>query len=361
MPRPKKEKPNHGDLYEVKITVGKTLDGKLIRKSFYSSISKADAKRQAEEWNVQKQVSEQTGEAFVTKNSTFADWARKWLITYKKPNVDEGTYNTTYLNPLEKHLIPYFGRADLRDIRPIDIQKFYAQKSDMSESTLDKFRMILNGIFESAIDNDICAKNPAKRIRVASKKEPKEKRVYTNEQIKLVEDHATFKMPEIVILLETGLRMGELLGLKWEDVDLQQETISVNRSISIQKGGGVRIRPPKWKSYRTNPLSHKACALLAAIPRKGEYIFPSTNGGPQRPDTWRNRYMRNIRSIAKETDVPALTPHELRHTYGTKLLRDGADIYSIQKVMGHKDIKVTTEIYVKNELEPLRRAIANSL
>ena len=362
MPRPKKEKPTRKDgLYEVKITAGKTLEGKLIRKSFYSAISKADAKRQAEEWKIQQEVANRTGNVFIKRDVTFAEWAAKWLETYKKPNVDEGTYNTSYLNPTERHLIPYFGHADLKDIRPIDVQKFYTQKSKMSKSTLDKFRMILNGIFESAIDNDLCVKNPAKRVSVVSKVEPKEKRVYTNEQIQLVEDYAIFKMPEIVILLETGLRMGELLGLKWEDIDFYRETISVNRSISIQKGGGARVRPPKWKSYRTNPLSRKCCTILASIPHKEEYIFPAEHSGPQRPDTWRKRYMRFMLRMSKDIGVPVLNPHELRHTYGTKLRRDGTDIYSIQKIMGHKDIKVTTEIYVHNEIDSLRRAIAKSL
>ena len=67
MPRPKKEKPNHGSLYEVKITIGRTLEGKLIRKSFYSAISKADAKRQADAWRVEQQVAERTGDLFLAR------------------------------------------------------------------------------------------------------------------------------------------------------------------------------------------------------------------------------------------------------------------------------------------------------
>ena len=85
MGRPKKEKPNRADgLYEVKLTIGKTLEGKYIRKSFYSAVSKADARRQAEEWKIAQAVSEQTGEAFVKKDMTFAQWAARWLEVYKK-------------------------------------------------------------------------------------------------------------------------------------------------------------------------------------------------------------------------------------------------------------------------------------
>ena len=361
MPRPKKEKPNHGNLYEVKITLGKTLNGKLIRKSFYSSISKADARKQAEEWKVAQHVADIAGEIFVEKDATFADWARKWLETYKKPNVDENTYLNSYRGPLENHIIPYFGRADLKSIKPIDIQRFYDKMKKYSDSMLSKIQMILNGLFESAIDNDLLTKNPAKNLDAKSKKEPKEKLVYTNEQIEAVEDYSMFQMPEIVVLLETGLRRGELLGLKWEDVDFQNMTISVSRSLSVLKGGKIIEKPPKWKSYRTNPMSKKAAGILQSRDRISEYIFPNKDGAPQRPDTWAAKLKKFMTKMSYDCGVPALTAHELRHTYGTKLRRDGIDIYTIQKVMGHKDIKVTTEIYVKNEVETLRRALSNSL
>lgn len=363
MPRPKKEQPNHaGGLYEVKITIGKTLDGKLLRKSFYSSISKDDARRQAEEWKIQREVANRTGSNFINKDVTFEEWAMRWAETYKKPNVDENTYISTYLNTLNNHLIPYFGKASLKDIRPIDVQKFLTEKSNYSESLLSKLKMILHAIFDAAIDNDLCYKNPAKSVTYTSDRAKNEKKVYTDEQIQIVESFAADRMPEVIILLETGLRRGELLGLKWEDVDLHNKTLSVRRSVANKSGGGVTVNPPKWNSYRTNPLSARAIAVFKTLPRTSEYIFPSSANDAQRPDSWALRLRKFMIELAKNhKDIPQLTAHELRHTYGTRLRRNGADIYSIQKVMGHKDIRMTTEIYVHNEIETLRKAIANSL
>lgn len=142
MPRPKKEKPNHGDLYEVKITVDKTFDGKLIRKSFYSSVSKADARAQAEQYKIDREAARLAGEPWVERDVTFGGWAKKWLETYKKGKVKDNTYDGTYRTPVEYHLIPHFGAAKLDAIKPVDVQAFFNQKSETcSLESMKKMRV----------------------------------------------------------------------------------------------------------------------------------------------------------------------------------------------------------------------------
>lgn len=361
MPRPKKEKPNRSDgLYEVKITTGKDIfTGKPIRQSFYSSISKEDARKKAEQWKIEQAVSQKTGDAFVTREITFEKWARRWLEIYKKPHVDENTYRYTYENTVEKHLIPYFSKAKVNEIRPIDIVSFFSTKTSMSESMLEKMKMCLNSIFLAAIDNDLCIKNPTRGVKYSTDKEKQEKQVYSDEKITAVETYAKERMPEVIILLETGLRRGELLGLRWCDVDLKNKSITVERSIADAKQG-VKVRPPKWNSYRTNPLSDLAVSTFNELKSDAPgdaYIFPLSSGSPQSPNTWSQKLQRFMEAAAADIGAQKLTAHELRHTYGTKLRRDGVDIYTIQKVMGHKDIKMTSEIYVHNELDVLRKAL----
>lgn len=239
MGRPKKEKPNRADgLYEIKITIGKTLDGKYVRKSFYSSVSKDDARRQAEEWKIAQAVSQQTGEIFVEKETPFAKWAARWLETYKKPKVSANTYRLTYQNTVEKHLVPYFGQALLTDIRPIDIEQFYSTKSGKSQSMLDKMSLCLNGIFESAMENDLCAKNPARNVHPVSKSSKRPKTALTDAQITELEEYAQQEGRwDVILLLETGMRRGELLGLRREDIDWDAQSYTVNRSVADRKGG----------------------------------------------------------------------------------------------------------------------------
>lgn len=171
MGRPKKEKPNHATgMYEVKVTVGHTFDGKPVRKSFYSSVSKEAAKAKAEQYKIDQAVAEQTGETFVGKEECFDTWAIKWLETYKQGKVKEHTYEFTYKKNVEKYLIPFFNHAKLKNIKQIDIQKYFNKVKNLesnlplSNSVLNKHKMILKSIFDAAIDNDLCYKNPVKNI-----------------------------------------------------------------------------------------------------------------------------------------------------------------------------------------------------
>ena len=360
MGRPRKEKPNRADgLYEIKITTGRTLEGKYIRKSFYSSVSKEDARHQAEEWKIAQAVAAQTGEVFVERETRFSRWAAQWLAIYKKPKVSANTYRLTYQNTVEKHLVPYFGDALLTDIRPADIERFYGTKSGVSQSMLDKMSLCLNGIFESALENDLCRKNPARNIHPVSREARRKKQVLTDRQIAALEEYAGQNgRLDVVLLLETGMRRGELLGLRREDIDWENRSYTVIRSVADRYGGGVELRPPKWGSTRTNPLSEKAFEILRCAARETGFVFPGPNGEAQSPNTWSQGLARLMERAHREyPDIPVVTAHELRHTYGTALRRRGVDIYTIQKIMGHRDITVTTEIYVHNELATLRRAI----
>ena len=121
-----RKKPTRKDnRYEYKLTLGRDIHGKPLRKSFYSTVSLSDAKKKAEEYRVASEVSARTGEAFVPS-------------TYKQPFVDVNTYELTYVSLVEGHLIPYFGAARLSDIRPADIQAYFATKTECSESRLKK-------------------------------------------------------------------------------------------------------------------------------------------------------------------------------------------------------------------------------
>lgn len=359
MPR-KKQTKRSDQRFEYKLTIGKDLHGARIRKSFYSSISLTDAKRQAEDYKISTEVAARTGEAFITSTYDFSSWTRKWLTTYKKPFVDENTYKLTYESLVYNHIIPFFGTSALTDIKPIDIQRFFSVKTHCSESRLKKMKSILNAIFESAIENDICYKNPAKRCTLRSTAEKHNKTVLSDPQIRIMKSVASIHMPEVVFLLETGLRRGELLGLMWSDYDAKEQTIKVTRSMAL-KSNRVVANPPKWNSYRTLPLSNDAISILQSQPRTSMYIFPNANGAPHSPYSWSQKLKRFMSELhTAHPNVPAVTAHELRHTYGTMHRRHGVDIYSIQKLLGHKDIQVTAEIYVHNEIDQLRAALFSS-
>lgn len=355
MPRPKREQPNHaGGLYEVKITVGKTIDGKLIRKSFYSATSKADARAQAEQYKIEREVANQTGAGFISKDITFADWARKWLETYKKPSVKISTYTETYLRPVESYLIPILGKATLQNIRPADIKAVYTEIGmKYSQSTVDKVKICLNGIFETAIDNDLCYKNPAKNIKPSSHKTSVEKRIYTKDQRNKVVAFAQSHEEGIpvLLLLVMGLRRSEMMALCWEDVDLENRIIHITKAVTMVNNHPVDDAPKSASSVRDLPVPMELYQTLREKRSTGKIVTI------QSPTAWQHvRYKKFMDDLtAVHSDIPRLTPHELRHTCGTLLYQDTRDIYAVSKFLGHSDIGITTKIYVHNDPESLRK------
>ena len=362
MGRPKKEKPNHGKYYEVKKTIGHDIHGDPIRKSFYSTISKADAKQQADAWKVEKEVAERAGEVFVDKDISFKDWAGKWLAAYKKGKVKDHTYDYTYRVNVENYMIPFFNIKKLSEIMQSDIQAYFnsSKIKALSDNNLKRHRTILRNIFEKAIYNDLCRKNPVIDIKYASDKEKAYRQAYTQEQVtKLIGYCKTHKGGAmIIIMLETGVRRSELLGLKWYDINYDTKTISVRRAITPDtlepKDGDVKSET----SYRTIPVSDELIVFLKSMPHKSDYVIPGkTQYGYMSIDGFEGRYKRFMKKACNELDIPYLVPHELRHTFGTVLREKGVDIYTISKVMGHSDISITAKIYVHNDLDVLRNSM----
>ncbi len=360
MARPKKERPNRADgTYEVKVTIGHDMHGKPIRKSFYSSISKADARARAEAFKRDQEIAMITGESLVSSAMTFEKWAIQWLETYKKDSVKLHTYLFTYDANVRKYLVPYFGKAKLDRIKQIDIQKYFnTVKSDdgspLAKSTLSKHKMILKSIFDAAVDNDYCAKNPVKNITIPESKKSETRPVYTAEQAETVKKFSReMQYWDILIMLHTGIRRSELIGLQWDDINLESRVIHIRRAV-VQTKGEIVIGAPKTEtSDRLIPFSEQLAETFRMMPHKGTYVIGTDS--PLSPATFAHDFKRRMQKIHDQTGAPILTPHELRHTYGTLLRESGADIYTIQKVMGHSDISVTAGIYVHNDIEVLRR------
>ena len=366
MARPKKSKPNRsGGMFEYKATVGKTFDGKCIRKSFYSSKSIEDAKLKAEEYKINQQVAEQTGELFVSSKASFESWANKWLEIYKKPNVKPYTFKVTYENNVRKYLIPYFGKGLISNIKQIDVQNYFNQHTDLALSTLQKHKMILYAIFDAAIDNDLCYKNPVKNIKLTSKKAAYEKRWYTESQSERLKKYCLESKSKyaqaVFMLLSLGLRRGELLGLKWEDVDTDNNVVRVMRAVEPDTKGEPKDGEVKSKSsLRTIPYDNDLQLVDYLNSHKSQgYVMSGQNGSFTAIKSFDCGYKEFMKKATKELDIPYMTPHELRHTYGSVLREKGLDLYSIARLMGHSDSKVTEKSYVGNDIDVLRKRLKN--
>lgn len=366
MPRPKKEKPNHGQLYEVKISYGSDADGKPLRKSFYSSVSKADARKKADEWKLAQQVEVVTGEPLASADMPFDAWARQWLRDYKRGTVKENTYRETYERTVEKFLIPHFGRRSIAHIQPAQISGFLNQQAQKyTDTTLSKMRLCLRGIFGAAIDNGLLVRDPTRNLRpVVSRVKSGEKRTYTaTERDTLVEFCKTHRFGlGVRILVECGLRCSELCGLQVGDIDLDARTLSVRRASTADKHKPRLDVPKSAKSVRTIPIGRDLCEQIRRefpdAPPETQIVV-SAHGELYSPDRYTqhryNLFMRDF--VAAHPDIPRLSPHELRHTCGTLLYQRTHDIHAVSKYLGHANIGITSRLYVHDDADSLRGSL----
>lgn len=388
---PKKKKGERADgLVEYKANVGRNIKGKAIRKSFYGQTMK-EAKEAADDY-----IDNLKNGLLVNDKITLAEWAKNWLKVYKEESV-KGNTLAKYQTLVNNHIIPYFGDAPMSAIRPIDVKSFY-KSLDCSDRYREDILILLHSMFDDAVDNDIILKNPSKKVRQDAKKEATRAsktiiRVYTAEQAQQVKEYASINRygPEIMCLLTCGLRRGEMLALRWSDLDLKTKTLNINQAVSIVKNRGKEINKyslviddPKTKnSIRSIPIPDEMNAIFRKLPKTSIYVFPTQKGNIQRPDTWERAhhkyFMKEMTAyyVAKNLEEeekareekgkpiklpipPELRPHELRHTCASLMIDSGVDILTVSRFLGHSDVTITDRIYIHVTVDDIRRAIKKS-
>ena len=225
-------------------------------------------------------------------------------------------------------------------------------------------KMCLNGIFDSAIENDLCIKNPARNIKATSNLVSDEKQTYTqaetDEITRLCSGHRHGIY--VWILLELGLRCGELCGLRWSDFDFDEMTVSIQRAVKVENKKVVIGKVKNKTSNRVLPMSTELCELLkkrcAKIKCGSEFLLKSrlsADGLPISPDrftSWKYKSFFEDMNIERQ-----LNPHECRHTCGTLLYERTHDIFAVSKFLGHANIKITSKLYVHESPGMLRTAL----
>ncbi|WP_040658748.1 tyrosine-type recombinase/integrase [Oscillibacter ruminantium] len=365
--------------YEYKLNLGKTVNGTPLRKSFYSTKSKADAKRRAERFRVQYEMEHCVGVNSYIKTMKFSDWAVSCLEMYKKPFVKANTYAGTYVAPVEKHLIPYFGNMNMDNIKPFHVQKYINDAAKIySPETIKKDFNALSLIFQTGVDNQFCSSSPmVKSLRMPKYETVTEKQAFSQEQYDKVYEMAKGYengLP-IMVALETGVSRSELLGLRWEDVDIDHALLHINQGLvfyhSEDQGKWVSESNGLKNKYRQRSIpimDQELLTRLKMLPReiavgkrmvRPEFVFHSPEGKPFQPNNWVNRVYRPFMDTvcAAYPDIPRLSIHELRHTRATLWIAQGVDPYMVARLLGHSDLKMLTRIYDHTSPETLRAAL----
>lgn len=308
-------------------------------------------------------------------NTTFKVWAEEWIEIYKKNKVKAKTIKIDKTK-LRLYFYPYIGNLSLGNITPARLQQCFNNMAELSESYITKTKFLINDIMEQARINDMIRKNPVEGITLPKGNPTKARRSLTDLERQLFLD-ACEKSPNGTMFLVSyycGLRPAEVRALRWCDIDLKKETITVSHSLdSITQ----ELIPPKSKTgYRNIPIPQKLKKELLKIPTafNQEYFIFGQN---KKPCT-KQRYIRAFERIKRLMDIEngaetyrnqivkktidyQISPYYLRHTYCTRLAENGVGLKTAQYLMGHSTIDMTANIYthvtekiIQNDIQKLK-------
>ena len=316
-------------------------------------------KTQAEVKEKLKKALVEAGQIDFTKSGkyTVGTWMDEWFEIVAKIKVRPSSHQT-YRGYIDNHIKPNIGNIPLEKLTTMDLQKLYRtlltrgrverieaenQPSGLSAKTVRNINQVISSALDLAVAQKIIPSNPTDACELP-KVEHREMQTIPEEQLQafLAEARATGVYEMYYIELATGLRRGELLGLKWQDIDWKNGIIKVRRQIARVDGQIVEAPLKTKNSYRTVTISPQAIEVLKQQKAKthDQYVFPSPNGGPISPDSVNNMLKRVLAA-----GIPKVRFHDLRHTFATIALQNGVDIKTVSGMLGHFSAGFTLDTY----------------
>ncbi len=372
--------------YRLTVSEGFDLNGKpmIHRKTVHGT--KKDA-----EVELAKFVTEvQNGLVIDGKSLKFSEFTEIWKRDYGSKELAPSTYKR-YCRMLETRLLPYFGHFYINKIKPTDIMKFYdllekdtqlvrkkgndgsKTKKPLSGKTILEHHRLLRAMLHKAVYWQLIVANPAERVQPPKARKPKRKS-YDDEQTKILLENLELLSSEdtkykvaIILTVFTGVRLGELMGLEWQDIDFKNGIISINRSSQYLSDMGVFTKVPKTESsIREIAIPEFIISLLEEYKlwyeeQKSVYgelwtnsdrLFVQADGKPMHPSTISKWFVKYVGQIG----LPVINFHGLRHTNASLLVAQNIDIAVISARLGHAQISTTLDFYVHPLLSHNRKA-----
>ncbi|MGB9866751.1 MAG: tyrosine-type recombinase/integrase [Bacillota bacterium] len=296
---------------------------------------------------------------------TVAEWLNTWLHEYKRLELRPTTWES-YEVIIRNHLVPAVGALLLQDLRPEHLQKLYNEKADagLSAQTIHHIHKVIHGALKQAVKNKLVRHNVSEAVTLPRIKRREIKTLTPEEQARFLEVLVADRLgPAFLLLLGTGMRRGELLGLRWQDVDLDEGTVCIRRELVWTKEGPVLQEPKTEKSHRLVPLPVPVWEALrrhkARMEAEGNYgpsafVFCTSNGNYIIP----RNFNRKFYELCRKAGIEGVNLHALRHTFATRLLEQGENIKVVQELLGHSKISTTADIYSHVVMEVKRQAVS---
>ncbi len=263
----------------------------------------------------------------------FETFAWEWFETYAKPN-NKPSEVVGKESTLRVHLIPFFGNLDLREFTARDVERYKVEKiKTLSPKTVNNHLAVLKKLFNSALDWDLLDRNPIARVKKLREAESEWHFLSREDSERFLASLDGRWRPLFATLLWTGLRLGEALALRREDILWDQEKIVVRRSVFRGQFG-----TPKSGKPREVPMNSRLKAVLkAAAHDRSELVFCTPQGGLLDPANVKRPFFAAL----KRAGLPRIRIHDLRHSFASQLAIAGVPIKVIQELLGHQSMTMT--------------------
>lgn len=289
----------------------------------------------------------------------YIDWLIQWLRIYVKPTVKQRTFEH-YEDIIDKKLIPRLGDYELEALRPAVLQEFTANLCEgYAVNTVSGIVSVLKGSLKAAHRTGVIDREYTDGIRMPKARE-KEVSCFSAAEQKKIES-CVFRSRKgslfgIVLCLYTGLRVGELMALQWEDIDLQKGVLSVTKTCRDRWRNGLYVKqldtPKTASSKRKIPIPKQLLPHLRNLKKHSRSTF--VVGGKDGQDVSLRSYQKTFERLLKSENIPHKGFHALRHTFATRALECGMDVKTLSEILGHKNATVTLNRYAHSLLEHKR-------
>ena len=315
------------------------------------------------------------------QKDTVGMWLKEWLVTYALPTVKQSTY-ISYEGYVRIHLEPELGNIKLTALTTEQIQRFfnkkhrgYQGKTGLSPKTLKNMYNMFNATLEQAVINNRLIRNPLRGVKLPSVTK-KEIDVLSAEEQALLQKAASSsaELPAfgVIFTLSTGVRLGELIGFQWGDINTKKHSIRVRRTVGrlqkVDEDGNLAVKEPGKATTEIVIRSPKSITSQREIPlfdelwdglmeyrsRQSEmfdafgidfnsntHIFSMPTGKVYDPRTYEDLFKRTL----KAAELPGINFHALRHTFATRALEAGMDIKVLSSILGHAQASTTLNLY----------------
>lgn len=360
--------------------MGKDLKGKELEKGirqksdgkYYARFVSVTGKRpeksfvklqEAKLWLEEQRYLDKHSQLGITNNITLNAWYDYWEHNI----INKSVRNTTviiYRNSYNRLIKPVIGHMQLSNIKPIHCQEVINKGFDRyALNSVRQAMLVMKQLFDTAVDNELILSTPLTRTVKFPQKKTQERRVFSATEQKAFVDYVTpskfIYKEQMLFVLETGLRCGELMGLKWSDVDFERRCIRIRRTLVFISDKKIfEEHSPKTASgNRIIPLTDIAYQILWHRRQQKimyQYVFQATDHIVRA-----GSYDESLQSICKRLGIKPISMHGLRHSFATRCIENGMNPKTLQKIMGHSALSVTMDLYVHVTEETLFNEVTN--